>query len=145
MRELPDTLDLLASCMEAGLGFEQSLGVMIERGRKGFLLDEFSELMRSIRMGQSRRDALGAMANRVGETDFTTFITALIQAERLGVSVAAALKQQGSQLRTKRSQLIEKLALEAPVKLLFPLVIFIFPVVFLILFGPIIIRFMQGF
>jgi len=145
MRELPDMLDLLSSCMDAGLGFEQALGVILERGRPGCLKSEFMEMMRQIRMGQSRRDALQALARRVDEQDFTTFVTALIQAERLGVSIAVTLKSQASQLRGKRSQQVEKMALEAPVKLLFPLIVFIFPVVFLILFGPIVIRFMQGF
>ncbi len=145
MRELPDTLDLLASCMEAGLGFEQAAGIILERSKKGFLYQELSEMMRAIRMGRSRRDALKAMGERVEDSDFTTFITSLVQAERLGVSVANTLKQQAGQLRTKRSQSIEKQALEAPVKLLFPLIVFIFPVVFLVLFGPIVIRFMQGF
>jgi Flp pilus assembly protein TadB len=145
MRELPDSLDLLASCMEAGLGFEQAVGVILERSKKGFLYQELNEMMRSVRMGRSRRDALKAMGERVGDSDFTTFITSLVQAERLGVSVAKTLKQQAVQLRTKRSQSIEKQALEAPVKLLFPLVVFVFPVVFLVLFGPIVIRFMQGF
>lgn len=145
MRELPGTLDLLASCMEAGLGFEQAAGVILERSRSGYLAQEFSEMMRAVRMGRSRRDALRSMGERVEDSDFTTFVTALIQAERLGVSVAETLKQQAGQLRTKRSQEIEKQALEAPVKLLFPLIVFIFPVVFLVLFGPIIIRFMQGF
>lgn len=145
MRELPDMLDLLSSCMDAGLGFEQALGVILERGRGGYLHGEFSEMMRLIRMGQSRRDALQAMARRVDEQDFTSFTTALVQAERLGVSIGATLKTQSEQLRGKRSQQVEKLALEAPVKLLFPLIVFIFPVVFMILFGPVIVRFMQGF
>ncbi|MCD4812840.1 type II secretion system F family protein [bacterium] len=145
MRELPDTLDLLASCMEAGLGFEQAVGIILERSQPGYLYQELSEMMRAIRMGLSRRDALKGMGERVDDSDFTTFVTALIQAEKLGVSVAVILKQQAEQLRIKRSQLIEKQALEAPIKLLFPLIIFIFPVVFIILFGPIVIRFMQGF
>jgi tight adherence protein C len=145
MRELPDLLDLLSSCIEAGLGFEPALAVILERGRPGRLRVEFQETMRLIRMGRSRRDALSEMALRVGEQDFSTFISALVQAERLGVGIGETLKIQAAALRTKRSQQIEKLALEAPVKLLFPLVVFIFPVVFLILFGPILIRFLQGF
>lgn len=145
MRELPDTLDLLAACVEAGLGMEQAINVLLERGRRGLIFHEFNEMMRTIRMGRSRRDALRILSRRVDDPDFSTFITALVQAERLGVSIGAALKTQAGQLRTKRFQQIEKLALEAPVKLLFPLIVFIFPVVFIVLFGPIIIRFMQGF
>ncbi len=113
--------------------------------RPGRLREEFQEAMRAIRMGQSRRDALTGLARRVDEPDFTTFVTALVQAERLGVSISETLKAQAGQLRTKRSQRVEKLALEAPIKLLFPLIVFIFPVVFIILFGPIIIRMLQGF
>lgn len=145
LRELPGALDLLASCMEAGLGFEQALNVILDRRASGHLAMEFQELLRKIKMGRSRRDALQSMADRVEDTDFTTFVTALVQAERLGVSVADTLKRQAGQLRGKQSQRIEKQALEAPVKLLFPLIAFIFPVVFLVLFGPIIIRFLQGF
>ncbi|MCK5219262.1 type II secretion system F family protein [bacterium] len=145
MRELPDALDLLAAGVEAGLGLEQAINVLLERGRQGFIFHEFSEMMRTIRMGRSRRDALRFLSRRVDDPDFSTFITALVQAERLGVSIGATLKTQAVQLRTKRFQQVEKLALEAPVKLLFPLIVFIFPVVFIILFGPIVIRFMQGF
>jgi tight adherence protein C len=145
MRELPDALDLLAASVEAGLGLEQAINVLLARGRPGFIFHELSEMMRTIRMGRSRRDALRKLSRRVDNPDFSTFITALVQAERLGVSIGATLKTQAVQLRTKRFQQIEKLALEAPVKLLFPLIVFIFPVVFIILFGPIIIRFMQGF
>jgi tight adherence protein C len=144
MRALPDLLELLSSCMNAGMGFEQAVAVILDRGRKGALYTELIEMMRTIRMGQSRRDALQAMARRVDEQDFTTFITALVQAERLGVSISQTLQTQAVQLRQKRSQQVEKLALEAPIKLLFPLIAFIFPVVFLILFGPIIVRFMRG-
>ncbi len=145
MRELPDALDLLAAGVEAGLGLEQAINVLLERGRPGFIFHEFREMMRTIRMGRSRRDALRILSRRVDDPDFSTFITALVQAERLGVSIGTTLKSQAVQLRTKHFQQIEKLALEAPVKLLFPLIVFIFPVVFIVLFGPIIIRFMQGF
>ncbi|NTV53222.1 MAG: type II secretion system F family protein [Candidatus Firestonebacteria bacterium] len=145
MRELPEWLDLLSACMQAGMGFEQAVAVILERGRPGALATELTDMMRNLRMGQSRRDALQIMARRVDEQDFTTFVTALVQAERLGVSLAETLKTQAAQLRQKRSQQVEKQALEAPIKLLFPLIAFIFPVVFLILFGPIIVRFMQGF
>lgn len=144
LQELPSALDLLASCMEAGLSFEQAVGVFMERGQRGYLAAEFRELLRAVQMGQARRDALAAMAQRVDDPVFGTFVTALIQAERLGVSVAATLKSQAAQLRVKRSQEIEKQALEAPVKLLFPLILFIFPVVFLVLFGPIVIHLLQG-
>lgn len=145
LRELPNLLDLLAACMEAGLGFEQALLTILERDQRGYLKTELTEMMRAIRMGESRRDALLEMAQRVEEQDFTTFTTALMQAEKLGVSISHTLQTQAVQLRSKRSQQVEKLALEAPVKLLFPLIVFIFPVVFLVLFGPLVIRFIQGF
>lgn len=145
MRELPDALDLLAACMEAGLGFEQAVATLQERGKQGFLLYEFNEMMRTIRMGRSRQDALRTMGTRIDDPDFTTFTTSLIQAERMGVSVAEILKNQATLLRNKRSQTIEKLAMEAPVKMLFPLIAFIFPIVFIVLFGPVVLRFMQGF
>ncbi len=144
LRELPDQLDLLGACLEAGLGFEPALGALLERGSGSPLHSEFAETLRQVRMGLARRDALQAMAQRVDEPDLTTFVTAVVQAERLGVSLADALKVQSAQLRNKRSQRVEKLALEAPVKLLFPLIVFIFPVVFMVLFGPIVVRFLNG-
>jgi tight adherence protein C len=145
LKELPAQLDLLGACMEAGLGFEPALGVLLERSGHSPLQAEFAETLRQIRMGLARRDALQAMARRVDEQEFTTFTTAVVHAERLGVSLATTLKVQSAQLRGKRSQRVEKLALEAPVKLLFPLIVFIFPVVFMVLFGPIVVRFMNGF
>ncbi len=145
LRELPEFLDVLILCMNAGLALEPALQVILERGRKGPLYTELAVMMHAVRMGQSRPDAMQKMALSVAETDFTTFVNSFIQAERLGVSLAETLNAQVDQLRQKRSQYIEKLALEAPVKLLFPLIVFIFPVVFLVLFGPIVVRFMRGF
>lgn len=145
MKELPNTLDLLSSCTEAGLGFEQAMAVILERKNKGYIYAEFNEMMRQIGMGKSREDALKDLSGRIDEPDFAAFISALVQSEKMGVSVAQTLKTQAAQLRTKHSQHVEKQALEAPVKMLFPLIAFIFPVVFIILFGPIILRFLQGF
>lgn len=145
LAELPDTLDLLAACLEAGLNFEQALGILLERNRPHPLYQEWECLLREVRMGRSRAEALTAMARRVEAPDFTALTTAMVQAERLGVPAGAMLKTQAEQQRGRRSLRVEKLALEAPVKLLIPLVLFIFPVVFLILFGPVFIRFLQGF
>lgn len=145
LRELPDNLDLLAACLEAGLGLEAAIGVWLERGHRSPLYEEYQEMMRTLSIGLSRREALQALAGRVAAPEVTAFAVAVIQAEQLGVSIAETLKQQSEQLRIKRSQRVEKLAMEAPVKLLIPLVIFIFPVVFLILFGPVFIRLLSVF
>lgn len=142
--ELPNVLDLLAACLEAGLGFDQALNVVLERGHQSHLMEELRELKRATAMGRARQDALKEMSARVDDADFRTFTSSLIQAEKMGIGITQTLKDQAVQLRNKYSQKIEKRALEAPVKILFPLIVFIFPIIFIILFGPIILRFIEG-
>ena len=143
-RSLPDALDLLTLCVEAGLDFGSAVNKLVERGKKGPLRDEFFNMQQEIRMGKSRIDALRDMAQRIDHTALTSVVNSLIQSIQLGGSLAPMLRAQSDQMRTQRFLLAEKLAAEAPTKLLFPLLFFIFPTIFIVLFGPIALMFLKG-
>jgi tight adherence protein C len=136
-RDLPFHLDLLTLAVEAGLDFVAALAKVVERGRGGPLRDELVLVLKEIRMGKTREEALRGLADRAGHPGLSAFAGALIQADRMGASLGAVLRVQAGQLRTEQSQRAEKLAGEAPVKMLLPLVLFLFPTVFLVLLGPI--------
>lgn len=136
-RDLPFHLDLLTLAVEAGLDFVAALAKVVERGRGGPLRDELVLVLKEIRMGKTREEALRGLVDRAGHPGLTAFAGALIQADRMGASLGGVLRVQSSQLRHERSQRAEKLAGEAPVKMLLPLVLFLFPTVFLVLLGPI--------
>jgi len=114
------------------------------KGPKGALCDEIKRVLRDVRSGKARADALRAMSERVQEPAVTNFVTALIQAERMGMNLGPVLRAQADQRRSERFLRAEKLAMEAPVKLLFPLIAFIFPCTFIVLFFPIVVQFMQS-
>jgi tight adherence protein C len=130
VRALPYNLDLLTLSVEAGLDFAAAIGKVVEKGRKGPLADELSLLLRELKLGKTREEALRNLAARAGIASVSSLVSALVQADRMGTPL-------GKVLRVERTQRAEKLANEAPVKMLFPLVCFIFPTVFLMLFGPI--------
>lgn len=134
-RMLPDVLDLLTVCVEAGLGFDQSCDKVVEK-MKGPIPDEFSLTLRQMRMGQARRDAFKDMADRLQHPDLSAFISALIQADQLGVSIGQVLRIQSEQLRDRRRQRAEEEAAKAPVKMMIPLVFFIFPNVGIVIGCP---------
>lgn len=134
-RQLPDVLDLLTVAVEAGLGFDAACDKVVEKMR-GPIPDEFSLTLRQIRMGQSRRDAFKDMAERVNHQDLSAFVSAIIQADQLGVSIGQVLRIQSDQLREKRRQRAEEEAAKAPVKMMIPLVFFIFPNVGIVIMGP---------
>lgn len=134
-RQLPDVLDLLTVAVEAGLGFDAACDKVVEKMR-GPIPDEFSLTLRQIRMGQSRRDAFKDMADRVDHQDLAAFVSAIVQADQLGVSIGQVLRIQSDQLRDKRRQRAEEEAAKAPVKMMIPLVFFIFPNVGIIIMGP---------
>ncbi|MGE5587663.1 MAG: type II secretion system F family protein [Clostridia bacterium] len=138
-RSLPDVLDLLTVSVEAGLGFDAALAKVVER-KKGPLADEFALLLQEIRMGKPRRDALREVSERVKIDDITSFIASVVQADQLGVSIANILRIQSAQVRTKRRQQAEEAGMKAPIKMLFPLIFFIFPTLFVVLLGPAIIQ-----
>jgi len=143
-RALPYNLDLLTLSVEAGLDFTGALGKVVEKGKTGPLREEFQLVLKQLKMGKTREEALKMMVARVDLPALTTFVTALIQADKMGTSLGKVLRIQSTQLRIERTQKAEKLANQAPVKMLFPLIACIFPTVFMVLFGPIIFAFTFG-
>lgn len=132
---LPDTLDLLSSCVSAGLGFDQGLLHVIKR-TDGPLTDELAQAQREIAMGVPRAEALGRFAKRCDSQPITTFVGAVLQAERLGVPIANILETQAEAVRDYHRQRIEEESAKLPIKMIFPLVFFVFPLIFLVLLGP---------
>jgi len=143
-RALPYNLDLLTLSVEAGLDFTAALAKVVEKGKSGPLKDELALVLKQLKMGKTREECLKAMIARVDLPPLTTFVTALIQADKMGTSLGKVLRIQSTQMRIDRTQRAEKLAGEAPVKMLFPLIACIFPTVFMVLFGPIVFAFMFG-
>lgn len=143
-RALPYHLDLLTLAVEAGLDFTGALGKVVERGKSGPLTEELHLVLRQLRLGKTREEALKGMIARVNLPPLTQFLRALIQADRMGTGLGKILRIQSTQLRIDRTQRAEKLANQAPVKMLAPLVGCIFPTVFMILFGPIVFALMFG-
>lgn len=143
-RALPYNLDLLTLSVEAGLDFTAALAKVVEKGRGGPLRDELQLVLKQLKMGKTREEALKSMIARVDLHSLTTFVTALIQADKMGTSLGKVLRIQSTQMRIDRTQKAEKMANEAPVKMLFPLIACIFPTVFMVLFGPIAFAFMFG-
>jgi len=135
-RALPYGLDLLTLSVEAGLDFPAALAKVVDKGRSGPLADELSVVLKELRLGKTREEALRNLARRVDLPALTSFVQALVHADRMGTPLGKVLRILSTQLRIERSQRAEKLANEAPVKLLLPLVLFIFPTLFLMLFGP---------
>jgi len=142
LKALPDTIDLLTLCIEAGLDFGAGIREIVEKGREGPLRDEFARLEKEINMGASRIEALRNMAKRNDIDDLNSFLIALIQAIKMGTRLGPILRAQAEQIRIKRSLRAEKMAGEAPVKMLAPLIICIFPTVFIIIFTPIIMQYL---
>lgn len=138
LSDLPYHLDIITLCVEAGLDFGAAVARMVEKGRPGPLLEEFSALLAEIRIGKTRVEAMTSLSERVGLEALSIFLSALIQADRMGSGLGRTLRLQAEQIRIERFQRAEKLALEAPVKMLFPLVAFIFPTIWIILGAPLI-------
>lgn len=144
LKSLPDMLDMLSVSVEAGLGFDAALQKVVEK-IEGPLSSEFQRTLNEIKLGKPRREALKDLSVRVEVDDVSTFISSLIQADQLGVSIANVLRVQADQVREKRSQRAEEKAQKAPVKILIPLVFFIFPAIFIILLGPAVIQMIDIF
>jgi tight adherence protein C len=136
-RALPYNLDLLTLSVEAGLDFAAALGKVVEKGRKGPLADELSFTLKELKLGKTREEALRNLSARVELPTMTSFVHALVQADKMGTPLGKILRILSTQMRIERTQRAEKLANEAPVKLLLPLIGFIFPTIFIMLFGPI--------
>lgn len=143
-KELPEVLDLLTVCIEAGLGFDGAIKKVVDKS-KGVLPDEMAIVLQEIRMGKPRRDALRDMADRLVVDDFSNFVGSVIMAEQLGISMGKVLRLQSKDVRQKRRQRVEEMAMKAPVKMLLPMVFCIFPAIFVVLLGPAAIQIMKVF
>jgi tight adherence protein C len=133
--ELPDALDLLAVSVEAGLGFDAAISKLTEH-MEGPLIDEFALSLGEMRIGETRKLALEKMVQRVQAPELASFVRALIQADELGISLGRILRVQATDTRNKRQAAAEEKAMKAPIKMLFPTALFIFPSMFLIILGP---------
>jgi len=134
-RSMPDALDLLTICVEAGLGFDSALQRVHQKWEDDLGL-EFGRVIQEVQIGKLRRDALRDMADRLGVAEMTSFVAAVIQSEQLGVSMAKVLRIQSDQMRVRRRQIAEEEAHRAPIKMVFPIGLLIFPSILLILLGP---------
>jgi tight adherence protein C len=134
-RAMPDALDLLTICVEAGLGFDAAMSKVHEKWDNDLAL-ELGRVIQEIRLGKLRRDALRDMADRLGVAELTSFVAAVIQSEQLGVSMAKVLRIQSDQMRVRRRQMAEEEAHKAPIKMVFPIALLIFPSLLILLLGP---------
>ncbi|KXG44484.1 type II secretion system F family protein [Tepidibacillus infernus] len=142
VRGLPEVLDILTVSVEAGLGFDAALSKVVEKTR-GILSDELYKTLQEIKMGKGRREALKALGERTGVEDMIQFVGSIIQADQLGIRIGNVLRVQSEDMRQKRKQRAEEKAMKAPIKILFPLVLFIFPAIFIIILGPAVINIMN--
>jgi len=142
LRMLPVYLDFFTMTVQAGMNLSGAITQAVEKGPKGILNWELQRVIRDMKAGMSRLEALRAMAERLDVKELTTFVSAVAQSEKTGSSIGDTLRIQADQRRVERFQRAEKLAMEAPVKLIFPLVAFIFPMTFLIIGFPIAMKFM---
>ncbi len=143
-RSLPDMLDLLTICLEAGMGINEALNKVVEKSRSGPLRDEIERMLREIQVGNPRLQAMRDMAKRIDLKELTSVIVAIVQAEQMGTSLAKTLKIQSEIIRDIRWQKAQELAQKAPVKLIIPVALFIFPTIFIIIFGPLVISFITS-
>jgi tight adherence protein C len=141
---LPDILDLLTVSVEAGLGFDSAVAKISEKMR-GPLIDEMKVFLHEMRMGESRAGALKNLADRLDLPSMVSFTRSIIQADQLGISLARVLRVQAHDLRNKRQMAAEEKAMKAPIKMLFPTVLFIFPAMFIVILGPAMMTLMKQF
>ena len=142
--QLPEVLDLLCVSVEAGLGFDAAMARITDRAT-GPLLEELSIVLHEMRIGESRIQALKNFADRLDMPETTSFARSIIQAEQLGMSLARILKVQAQDSRQKRQMWAEEKAMKAPIKMLFPTVIFIFPAMFIVILGPAMLQLLRLF
>lgn len=143
-RLLPDSLDMMSICVDAGLGFEaaiQKVGFQWETE----LAHEFRQVIRELRVGVSRTDALHNLVERTGVPDVASFVAVLVQADRLGIAIRDVLHAQAEQMRMRRRQRAEEAAAKAPLKMMFPMVFFIFPSMFAVILGPAVPKLLNAF
>ena len=134
-QDLPDALDLLSVSVEAGLGFDGAVQKLTEH-MEGPLIEEFELALGEMRIGEGRQEALKKMAERSASPEMSSFVRSIIQADQLGISLGRILRIQAGDSRLKRQMLAEEKAMKAPIKMLFPTVLFIFPAMFIVVLGP---------
>lgn len=142
-KALPDALDLLTICVEAGLGFDAAMRKVADKWDNELSI-AFGRALQEIQLGKLRREALRTMADRIGASEFDSFVAAVIQSEQLGVSMAKVLRIQSDDMRVKRRQRAEAEAQKAPVKMLIPMTFLIFPTIVFILMGPAVLMIFGG-
>lgn len=143
-KQLPDAMDLLCVCIEAGLGFDAAL-LKVSQKLNGPFIDELLIVYREIQMGRTRREALQNLCDATNLDELKTFASALIQAEQLGIPINNVMRAQSEQLRVERSQQAKEKGMKASIKMLLPMLLFIFPVVFIILMGPTVLNIIETF
>ena len=144
LRTLPDMIDLLILTVDAGLDFMIAVRRVVERSRPGPMVNELSQMYQEVQMGLIRRDALKNMSRRLNLPEVNSFTRTLIQAERMGTPMGEALRTLGEEIRIRQFQRGEQQALKAPIKMLFPLLFCILPVVLILVGGPVILQFLQS-
>lgn len=144
IKSLPDSFDLITTCVEAGLGLDAALARVAEKVEGPFAV-ELRRTLREISLGRLRRDAMRELGQRTDVPDLVTFVNAVVQAEEMGSGIGNVLRVQSEQLRIRRRQRAEQQAYKAPVKMIFPLVLCIFPTLFLVILGPAVITIMHDF
>jgi tight adherence protein C len=143
-KDLPDALDLLTITVEAGLAFDAAV-TQVARNTEGPLAEEFFRVLQEIQLGRSRGQALEQMAERINIDELNSFVSAVVQADSLGIPIAQVLRVQAKEMRIKRSQRAEEAAQKVPVKIIFPLIFCILPSLFVIVIGPAAIRIVHAF
>ncbi|MPZ59683.1 MAG: hypothetical protein GEU93_00015 [Propionibacteriales bacterium] len=134
-RSLAEAMDMLTVCVEAGLGFDAALA-QVARKTDGPLARELSRVLQEMQLGTARLEALRALGERSTVPELQAFVSAILQSDGLGVPIADVLREQSREMRTKRRQLAEEKAQKIPVKILFPMLLFIFPALFVVVIGP---------
>jgi tight adherence protein C len=143
-RSLPDAFDLITASVEAGLGIDAAFARVVDKVQGPFA-EELTRTLREIQMGRARRDALVDMADRTGVDQLQSLVNAIVQAESMGISIGSVIRVQTGVIRTKRRQKAEEAAFKAPIKMVFPLVFFIFPCIMIVIGGPAVIQLQNGF
>ena len=143
-RQLPSTLDLLTVSVEAGLGFDQAMSKVADE-MTGPMAEEIQRVLREMQLGSPRMQALQRLAVRTGVDVLELFVSAVVQADKLGIGLTRILRIQAVEVRRKQRADAQERAMKAPIKILFPLVLFVFPALFVVILGPAILHIMQGF
>jgi len=141
---LPDSIDLLTICVEAGLGFDAALA-HVSKNTTGPLAEELYRTLQEVQLGRSRKEAMRNLGARSNVPELSAFVLAMVQADIFGVSVASVLRIQSGEMRVKRRQLAEERAMKVPIKVLFPVLFCIFPALFVVILGPAVMRIAQVF